>query len=319
MPTDRNPRDFRKTACPRLRPNPFFLLTVCLFCGCLFFHSGPGQAYQPSWPVFSDVRGGEYIYVVKKNDSLYAISGKEGSSWQYLAEINNLLPPFNLSVGQKLTVNNRHIFPRTQLKEGLLLNIPGHMLYVFENGEISQRFPVGVGRPDWPTPTGVFRIISKVKNPTWTVPKSIQEEMMREGKMIMEKVPPGPDNPLGKYWLPLSIGGYGIHATPWPESIGHSTTHGCIRMVTKDIENLFTLIRPGTPLTIVYEPLKLAVNSDGKIFLETHPNTYQKAISYWNHIQNLARQNGLFDRIDWNKATLVLNKRHGIAEDITRK
>jgi L,D-transpeptidase ErfK/SrfK len=295
------------------------LLILWFFCVGLFVPSAPAAAYQPSWPVFSDVRGGEFIYLVKKTDSLYSISGKEGSTWEYLAEINNLQPPFHLSIGQKLTVNNRHIFPRTQLKDGLLLNIPGHMLYVFENGEISQRFPVGVGRPDWPTPTGVFKIAGKFKNHTWTVPKSIQEEMRLEGKVVMEKVPPGPDNPLGKYWLPLSIPGYGIHATPWPESVGHSTSHGCIRMVNKDMEWLYGQITPGTPLAIVYEPLKLAVNSEGRIFLETHPNTYQKPHSYWNHVQNLARQNGLSDRINWEKVALVLNKRNGIAEEITRK
>ncbi|MEW6187267.1 MAG: L,D-transpeptidase family protein, partial [Thermodesulfobacteriota bacterium] len=269
---------FRKAFISGLGLPQTLLLTVGFFCTCALFSFSLAAAYQPSWPVFSEVRGGEYVYVVKKKDSLYAISGKEGTRWQYLAEINNLLPPFHLSVGQKLTVNNRHIFPQNQKKEGLLLNIPGHMLYLFENGEISQRFPVGVGRPDWPTPTGSFRIIGKFKNPTWKVPKSIQEEMEREGKVILEKVPPGPDNPLGKFWLPLSLGGYGIHATPWPESVGHSTSHGCIRMVTKDIESLYNLIRPGTPLTIVYEPLKLAVTSEGRIFLEIHPNTYQKPL-----------------------------------------
>ena len=59
--------------------------------------------------------------------------------------------------------------------------------------------------------------------------------MQKEGKLVVEKVPPGPNNPLGKYWLPLSAPGYGIHSTLWPESIGHSTSHGCIRMLPEDI------------------------------------------------------------------------------------
>jgi L,D-transpeptidase ErfK/SrfK len=227
--------------------------------------------------------------------------------------------PFKLSIGQRLIINNRHIIPQTQITDGLLLNIPGHMLYLFERGILTQRFPVGVGRPDWPTPVGFFKIMGKYKNHTWTVPKSIQEEMKREGKVVTEKVPPGPDNPLGKYWLPLSIAGYGIHATIWPESIGHSTTHGCIRMTTKDIGHLYSHITSGIPITIVYEPLKLAVTSDKKIFLEAYPNTYQKPFSYWDHVNKLALQKGLSGQIDWSKVTQVLNERNGIAEEVTLK
>lgn len=276
-----------------------------------------GATYQPSWPIFSEVQGGEAMYAVKKNDSLYSISGHDGSTWQHLAQKNNLITPFKLSIGQRLMINNRHIIPQTQITDGLLLNIPGHMLYLFEQGILTQRFPVGVGRADWPTPVGFFRIMGKLKNHTWTVPKSIQEEMLREGKVVTEKVPPGPDNPLGKYWLPLSIAGYGIHATIWPESIGHSTTHGCIRMTTKDIENLYNCITSGIPITIVYEPLKLAVTSDKKIFLEAHPNTYQKPFSYWDHVNKLALQKGLSGQIDWAKVIQVLKERNGIAEEVT--
>ena len=119
--------------------------------------------------------------------------------------------------------------------------------------------------------------------------------------------------------IPLSAPGYGIHATIWPESIGHSTSHGCIRMITEDIETLFRLIKPGTPITIVYEPLKLALTSDKKIYLEAHPNTYQKSFSYLNHITQLAYQNGLSDKIDWNKVIQVLNQRNGLAEEITKR
>jgi L,D-transpeptidase ErfK/SrfK len=293
-------------------------LTFFLLLGIFKVHPLFAVAYQPSWPVFSEVQGGENIYVVKTKDSLYSISGRTGTTWEHLAKINNLFF-YQLSIGQRLVINNRHIIPQDRITNGLLLNIPGHMLYLYEQGRLIKRFPVGLGRPDWPTPLGVFNIKGKYKNQTWTVPKSIQEEMRREGKVVLEKVPPGPDNPLGKYWIPLSVPGYGIHATIWPESIGHSTSHGCIRMITEDIENLFPLIKSGIPISIVYEPLKLAVTSQGKIFLEAHPNTYQKPFSYLNHVHTLARKNGLSDQIDWTKVEAVLIERNGIAEEITRK
>ncbi len=278
---------------------------------------GRGWAYQPSWPVFSEVEGGEHWYVVQDKDSLYSISGKHGTTWQYLAVRNHLLPPFKLRTGQRLVVNNRHIIPLNQISDGLLLNIPSHTLYYFEQGVMRKRYPVGLGRWDWPTPVGSFTITGKFKNPTWTVPKTIQEEMRREGKMVLEKVPPGADNPLGKYWLPLSIPGYGIHATIWPESIGHSTSHGCIRMITEDIEDLYSRIKIGAPITIVYEPIKLAVKEDKKIFLEVDANTYHKPFSYWDHVQKLAKRHGLTHRINWSKVFRVLNDRIGIADEIT--
>ncbi len=282
-------------------------------------HPALGSTYQPSWTIFSTVQGGENVYLVKTKDSLYSISGRDGSTWEYLAKKNTLFFPYKLSVGQLLFINNRHILPLFQIADGILLNLPGHMMYLFEQGVLLKWYPVGIGKPDWPTPVGVFNIKGKYKNHTWTVPKSIQEEMKREGKVVLEKVPPGPDNPLGQYWIPLSVPGYGIHATIWPESVGHSTSHGCIRMTTEDIQHLFHRIKPGTPITIVYEPLKLAVTSDRKIFLEAYPNTYQKPFSYWNYVLTLVQKNGLSDKVDWAKIAVVLNERNGIAEEITRK
>jgi len=298
---------------------PVLILAFLIIFWEFLFHPVPGTAYTPLWPIFSEVQGGEHWYIVKNKDSLYGISGRYGSTWQYLVKRNNFNPPYTLAVDQWLVANNRHIIPRTQITEGLLLNIPGHMLYLFEQGEMIKRYPVGLGRPDWPTPAGIFGITGKFKNPTWTVPKSIQEEMRREGKLFLEKVPPGPENPLGKYWLPLSIPGYGIHATIWPESVGHSSSHGCIRMITEDIEDLYGRIKSGAPITIVYEPVKMAVTSNKKIFLEVHSDTYQKRFSYWNHIQKLASQNSLSEQIDWSKVVLILNEKNGIAQEITLK
>jgi LysM repeat protein len=153
--------------------------TFSLFFGIASVRFTFAAPYQSSWPIYSEILGGESWYVVKKNDSLYSISGRDGSTWQYLARRNNLNPFHNLSIDQRLVVNNRHIIPQNQVTDGLLLNIPEHRLYLFEQGNLIRRFPVGVGRFDWPTPVGSFVITGKFKNRTWTVPKSIQEEMKR--------------------------------------------------------------------------------------------------------------------------------------------
>jgi L,D-transpeptidase ErfK/SrfK len=292
------------------------LLVLCLTGGAWFGAGIDAEARIEKPP--PQLQGGEGFYSARSRDTLYAIAGRLGQRWEYLARLNELQPPFALAIGQRLQINNRHIVSASALSDGLLLNLPGHMIYLFTNGTLVKKFPVAIGRPDWPTPEGHFTIVGKQKNPVWTVPRSIQEELRQEGKVVLEKVPPGPDNPLGKYWLPLSAPGYGIHSTIWPESIGHSTSHGCIRMLPEDLETLFPLVQSGTPVSIVYEPVKLAV-SDGKIFLEVHPNVYQKRFSYQDRLQGLIRKLGLVDQVDWAKAAAVLAEQAGVAEEITRK
>jgi hypothetical protein len=49
----------------------------------------------------------------------------------------------------------------------------------------------------------------------------------------------------------LDLGdGYGIHGTDEPESIGHSVSHGCVRMRNEDVEKLYPMVAVGTPVYI---------------------------------------------------------------------
>lgn len=111
----------------------------------------------------------------------------------------------------------------------LLIDKKTNRLHVFLNGYIVYTFPVGTGKQKYQTPTGTFKIITKVYEP-WYIPKNI----------------PGnhPSNPLGTRWLGLDVpntGGYkyGIHGTNNPHSIGHYVSQGCIRMHNKDVEFLY--------------------------------------------------------------------------------
>jgi L,D-transpeptidase ErfK/SrfK len=106
--------------------------------------------------------------------------------------------------------------------------------------EVVYTFPVGLGRFDWKTPVGAFRVTAKVKDPTWVVPDDIyKEHLERDGEA--EHVVPGgdDDNPLGHYKLDLSIPEYGIHGTNVPWGVGMEVSHGCIRLYPEDIDRLF--------------------------------------------------------------------------------
>jgi lipoprotein-anchoring transpeptidase ErfK/SrfK len=117
-------------------------------------------------------------------------------------------------------------------------------LYLFDREEEINSYKIAVGMPQYPTPNGRYHITYKEKNPTW-LPTS---EWAKDKQGIPQ--PPGPDNPLGGYWMDIG-GGLGIHATPYPKSLGEQASHGCIRMSEYDAANLFNQVNVGTPVFII--------------------------------------------------------------------
>lgn len=120
-------------------------------------------------------------------------------------------------------------------------------------------YPVSMGRMDWRTPIGKTTVINKQKDPSWTPPASIKREHAAKGDPLPDVVPPGPDNPLGKYAMRLGVPGYLIHGTDAAKAdgIGMRVTHGCMRMYNEDIAQLFPQIPVGTPVYLVNQPVKL--------------------------------------------------------------
>lgn len=120
-------------------------------------------------------------------------------------------------------------------------------------------YPVSMGRMDWRTPIGKTTVINKQKDPSWTPPASIKREHAAKGDPLPDVVPPGPDNPLGKFAMRLGVPGYLIHGTDAAKAdgIGMRVTHGCMRMYNEDIAQLFPQIPVGTPVYLVNQPVKL--------------------------------------------------------------
>ena len=118
-------------------------------------------------------------------------------------------------------------------------------LYLYNGTRLVRVFPVATGQPAWPTPLGHFEIVVKQRNPWWYPPT--QDSWAAGAK----PVPPGPGNPLGTRWMGLSAPGVGIHGTSEPWSIGHSESHGCIRMQIPSAEWLYNRVRIGTPVFII--------------------------------------------------------------------
>ncbi len=113
----------------------------------------------------------------------------------------------------------------------VLVSLPDRKLAVIEDGNVITKFSVAVGAATSPSPTGEFRIVNRVSNPTYYHPGTV--------------IPSGKDNPVGTRWIGLNQKGYGIHGTNAPKSVGHAASHGCIRLRNRDVERLFTMLRVG--------------------------------------------------------------------------
>ncbi len=125
------------------------------------------------------------------------------------------------------------------------IDLSERKLYLYGgDGEAVKTYRVAVGMAKYPTPTGNFRIITKEVNPTWNPPDSAWAAGMGP-------VPPGPGNPLGTRWMGLNSPGIGIHGTPAASSVGTAASHGCIRMLIPQAEDLFARVFVGTPVEIV--------------------------------------------------------------------
>ncbi len=135
-----------------------------------------------------------------------------------------------------LTVTAEAVAQTKPASRQILVSIPDRKLAVLENGRVLKIFPVAVGAAESPSPTGEFRIINRLTNPTYYHPGTV--------------IGPGPDNPLGARWLGLNRKGYGIHGTSAPRSIGRAASHGCIRLAKRDLEQVFEMVRAGDAVSI---------------------------------------------------------------------
>jgi L,D-transpeptidase ErfK/SrfK len=267
--------------------------------------------------------GKKSIYTVRKGDTLRLIGAKFGVNWRLVAQQNRQNPKKPLRSGQKLTINTRRIVPKT-VQEGIVINIPDRTLYLFKNRKLEKALPVGLGMTKWndmvtwQTPIGKFRVLSKIKNPAWHVPVSIQKKMKGEGKEVKTVVPPGDDNPLGKYALRTSLPGILIHSTIIPESVYTFSSHGCIRVLPGNMEDIFNAVPVNTSGEIIYQPVKFALADDGRVFLEVHRDIYDRYKNLQELTKSLIISNNAESKVDWNKVNASLRRKAGFPEEITR-
>lgn len=104
--------------------------------------------------------------------------------------------------------------------------------------------PVTTGSEHDPLPMGTWLVTAVVRNPTFNYNPDLFWDA--DADHAKARIPAGPNNPVGVVWIDISKPHYGIHGTPEPRSVGHSESHGCVRLTNWDAATLAGLVAKGT-------------------------------------------------------------------------
>jgi lipoprotein-anchoring transpeptidase ErfK/SrfK len=118
-------------------------------------------------------------------------------------------------------------------------------MWLYDGEKVIFSAPVAIGTPGHPTPLGTWKVVGKVKNPSWTNPGAAWAASMPP------YIPPGPSNPLGTRAIYLSASGIRFHGTNNINSVGTAASHGCMRMYRSDIEALYPKVPVGIDVFIL--------------------------------------------------------------------
>jgi L,D-transpeptidase ErfK/SrfK len=288
-----------------------FLILLCLLIAGF---TSPRTIETYSYDTNSTLIGSLTTHTVKGKDSLIEIARKYGIGYNEITDANPKLDAFVPGDGKTAVIPTLWILPELTTYDGIVINLSEMRLYFFSKKSAGtvHTFPIGIGSEGNETPVGSFTIIEKITKPSWRVPESIRKERPE----LPRVVPPGPDNPLGSHALRLSLGSVLIHGTNRPYAVGRKASHGCIRMYPEDIPNLYQLVPKGAKVTIIRQPLKVAV-SDNRVYLEVHRDSEIK-INYFNEAVRLLIKKDLYKTVDKDKMLAALREKKGFPVDISK-
>lgn len=273
-------------------------------------------------PVMELASGSEWLVgavtttLPQKGETFLEISRRFDLGYNDMLAANRSSDPWIPKADEPLVVPARFLVPDAP-RNGLVLNIPEMRMYYFrDGGKRVMTAPVGLGREDWKTPQGSFRIRGKTVNPTWNIPESIRKERIADNGFSEYSIPGGhPDNPLGKYRLELSMPSYGIHGSNKEWGVGMLVSHGCLRLYNEDIATLFPLIEVGTPGVFVYQPVKVGLHR-GRVLVEVHDDIYGFEPGLYRSAVAALERRGWMSKVDPELLEAAVEARTGVPTDI---
>lgn len=312
-------------------PAPLLAVAVATLAGVVAGWAGPTGA-EPSPPFLDQPPRPLPVYPLDGSDrwvvgAVAATLPAEGETfleigrrfdlgYNEMIAANRNSDPWIPRADEPLVIPTRWLLPDVR-RQGIVLNIPEMRLYVFRDGGRGvMTAPVGLGREDWKTPQGEFRVRGKTKNPTWVIPETIRKERFEEDGSTERSIPGGhPDNPLGRYRLELTLPEYGIHGSNKEWGVGMSVSHGCLRLYNEDIATLFPLVEVGTPGAFVYQPVKVGRHR-GRVLVEVHDDIYGFVPALYNSAVELLEARGWMEDVDPSLLEAAVEARTGVPTDV---
>lgn len=168
---------------------------------------------------------------------------------QFTSVLEAVAEKFHMSQGLLLRLN-----PETPLEQGntILVYNPyqpneqevhrvvavkaKNLLYAYnDKDELVASYPSTMGSVYKPSPNGEYKVLSRIKDPTYNKDFSNPNTVL----------PPGPNNPVGRVWIGINKPSYGIHGSPNPERISRQNSAGCVRLTNWDALGLYGTIEEG--------------------------------------------------------------------------
>ena len=169
------------------------------------------------------------MHEVQTGDTLGKLAKVYGTTVELIKRRNNITND-TIRLGQRLSIWKGTF--------NIVVDKSQNTLLLMSNGDIIKRYTVSTGKDISQTPAGEFTITSKLVNPVW----------FHRGVVVP---PESPENVLGTRWLGFNVTGYGIHGTVDPNTIGSHETAGCVRLRNNEVEELYDLVKVGTPVVII--------------------------------------------------------------------
>jgi hypothetical protein len=199
---------------------------------------------------------GDAIYqVAKKPCTCYESLGEKLSELfhvtsEVLAKLNPETSLDSLQAGDRIWVPNVRdaSAPPAGAVAQLVVSDRGRYLHAVDSAQrILYHFPTTVGASYDPSPTGNYKVTAIRENPIWHFQPGIIEKVPDHKPDA--RIPAGPNNAVGVVWMALSVPHYGIHGTNAPETIGYTSSAGCVRLTNWDALFLSKRIQPGVPVS----------------------------------------------------------------------
>ena len=214
------------------------------------------------------VVGFPFYFKARAKDTLLDIARQNNLGYADMRQANPKLDMWVPGDGAEVMVPALFVLPNVP-RNGIVINRAEKRLYYYPPNDPNQVriYTISVGKDAMGTPLGNFKVIEKKKDPIWTPGPNVRASHAARGDILPAQVPPGPDNPLGRFAMRLSNPDYLIHGTSMPWGLGMEVSGGCIRMYPEGVEELFGLVGLDTPVAIVDQPYKVGWRGDD-LYLE---------------------------------------------------